>query len=48
MFECLFGAAPYRSATLQQLMDKLQSHAPIEVRRVVRFRLPLKRQGETT
>ncbi|XP_026325343.1 serine/threonine-protein kinase ULK3-like [Hyposmocoma kahamanoa] len=33
MYECLFGAAPYRSATLQQLVDKLQGHAPIEVPR---------------
>ncbi|XP_023940829.1 serine/threonine-protein kinase ULK3 isoform X2 [Bicyclus anynana] len=31
MYECLFGRAPYSSATFAELMDKIQRQAPIEV-----------------
>ncbi|XP_063371718.1 serine/threonine-protein kinase ULK3-like [Cydia amplana] len=31
MYECLFGTAPYSSATLQELINKIQSRAPIQL-----------------
>lgn len=31
MYECLFGRAPYSSATLKELVDKIQRQAPIQV-----------------
>ncbi|XP_063835987.1 serine/threonine-protein kinase ULK3 [Ostrinia nubilalis] len=31
MYECLFGRAPYSSQTFQQLLDKIQSQAPIQI-----------------
>ncbi|XP_052748421.1 serine/threonine-protein kinase ULK3 [Galleria mellonella] len=33
MYECLFGRAPYSSATLRELVDKIQRKAPIEIPR---------------
>uniref|UniRef100_A0A1B6JPE1 Serine/threonine-protein kinase ULK3 n=1 Tax=Homalodisca liturata TaxID=320908 RepID=A0A1B6JPE1_9HEMI len=30
-YECLFGRAPYSSATIRQLHDKIRSQAPIEI-----------------
>ncbi|XP_050681764.1 serine/threonine-protein kinase ULK3-like isoform X2 [Leptidea sinapis] len=31
MYECLFGRAPYASRTLQELLDKLRSRAPVQI-----------------
>ncbi|CAH0731248.1 unnamed protein product, partial [Brenthis ino] len=31
MYECLFGKAPYSSATLKELVDKIQKQVPIEI-----------------
>ncbi|XP_013133492.1 PREDICTED: serine/threonine-protein kinase ULK3-like, partial [Papilio polytes] len=31
MYECLFGRAPYSSATFKELVDKIQRQAPIEL-----------------
>ncbi|XP_032528392.2 serine/threonine-protein kinase ULK3-like isoform X1 [Danaus plexippus] len=31
MYECLFGRAPYSSATLKELVDKIQRQAPIQI-----------------
>ncbi|XP_068627107.1 serine/threonine-protein kinase ULK3 [Battus philenor] len=31
MYECLFGRAPYSSATIKELVDKIQRQAPIEM-----------------
>ncbi|XP_013163326.1 PREDICTED: serine/threonine-protein kinase ULK3-like isoform X1 [Papilio xuthus] len=31
MYECLFGRAPYSSATFKELVDKIQRQAPIEI-----------------
>ncbi|CAH2083257.1 unnamed protein product [Euphydryas editha] len=31
MYECLFGRAPYSSATFKELVDKIQRRAPIEI-----------------
>ncbi|XP_050360175.1 serine/threonine-protein kinase ULK3-like [Nymphalis io] len=31
MYECLFGKAPYSSATFKELLDKIQRRAPIEI-----------------
>lgn len=33
MFECLFGKAPYSSNTFKELVNKIQSRAPIEIPR---------------
>ncbi|XP_060808327.1 serine/threonine-protein kinase ULK3 [Amyelois transitella] len=33
MYECLFGRAPYSSATFKELIDKIQRKAPIEIPR---------------
>ncbi|XP_059479674.1 serine/threonine-protein kinase ULK3-like isoform X2 [Neocloeon triangulifer] len=31
LYECLFGKAPYSSASLDQLLEKIKAHAPIEM-----------------
>nr|XP_034838740.1 serine/threonine-protein kinase ULK3-like [Maniola hyperantus] len=31
MYECLFGRAPYSSATFNELLDKIQRRAPIQI-----------------
>ncbi|CAK1554330.1 unnamed protein product [Leptosia nina] len=31
MYECLFGRAPYSSSTIQELMEKVQKQAPIQI-----------------
>ncbi|KAL0858272.1 hypothetical protein ABMA27_012176 [Loxostege sticticalis] len=33
MYECLFGRAPYSSSTFKELLDKIQSQAPIQIPR---------------
>lgn len=37
MYECLFGKAPYKSETLEQLLIKIQSEAPIVIPRSTRI-----------
>lgn len=31
LYECLFGKAPYSSGSLNELLEKIKAHAPIEV-----------------
>ena len=31
LYECLFGKAPYSSGSLDELLEKIKAHAPIEV-----------------
>jgi serine/threonine-protein kinase ULK3 len=37
LYECLFGKAPYSSGSLDELLEKIKAHAPIEVFQYIIF-----------
>jgi len=37
LYECIFGRAPYSSGSLDELLEKIKSHAPIEVNIIYYF-----------
>ncbi|XP_052746415.1 serine/threonine-protein kinase ULK3 isoform X4 [Bicyclus anynana] len=45
MYECLFGRAPYSSATFAELMDKIQRQAPIEAVALIKRAIELECSG---